>query len=306
MKIDYPLLFEPINVEKVWAGDKLSKIRLSKETKTGEAWDVSTVATAPDDASFSTESIIKNGSLAGKKLSEFVDLPVVVKVIDSGDKLSVQNHPNKKDIHKNEMWFIMASDDDSYLYYGIEDGITKKEFCDILKSGNEEKILSSMKYFKKPEVGSYFNVPTGTVHALGPGLLTFEISEKQQVTYRLYDYMRKRSLGKLDIDVGCESILAPFIDFTPLVPDIDTNKNCEIITSFETFATMKMPAGEMTVNRAGQYHLISAIINDCEILSDDERWNITIPYTYTCLIPPTETSYKIKSNGTVLISPILL
>ena len=303
--IDYPLLFNPIYVPKVWAGNKLSRVRGGKaEAKIGETWDISTYPHAPDNPDMSTVSIISNGRLAGTPLDKFIELPVVVKVIDSGDRLSVQNHPNTANEHKNEMWYILESEKDSYLYLDLKKDITKSEFCKRLEGGSESDILSSMNRFDNPNKGTFFNVPTGTVHALGPGLLTFEISEKQQITYRLYDYMRARSLGKLDIKAGSEALMAHRPDFIPLEPMMDIDAQTEIITQFETFCVIRANGTQIKVNSSKRYHLITASSSECVISGDG--FSLTLPYTFTCLMPPTEKAYKVETKNNVLISPLLV
>ena len=193
---NYPLLLEPISVPKVWGGGKLARIpgrRAPESTDPiGESWDVSTWPTAPDNPKLVTVTKITNGPLTGKPLDEVADVPVVVKILDPVDKLSVQNHPVLPDAHKNEMWYILQADPGGHLYLGLKDGVTKEDFRALLREDNpdERAVMDSLRKYSDPKPGSHFNIPTGTVHALGPGVLRLYISERTVVTYRLYDYKR--------------------------------------------------------------------------------------------------------------------
>ena len=133
---DYPLLLEPISVPKVWGGGRISKIPgrhiVDSTDPIGESWDVSTWPTAPDNKELCTVTRIANGPLAGALLNTIVNVPVVVKVIDSADKLSVQNHPVLPDVHKDEMWYVLEADPDAYIYLGLAQGVEKQQFCDLI------------------------------------------------------------------------------------------------------------------------------------------------------------------------------
>ncbi len=311
---DYPLLLEPISVPKVWGGGRLAGIagRTVPESRDpiGESWDVSTWPTAPDNKQLVTVTNIINGPLAGTPLNEVADLPVVVKILDPSDRLSVQNHPVLPDIHKNEMWYILQSDRGGYLYLGLNDDATKQHFCDLLRRENpdEEAVMGSLKRCDDPRPGSHFNIPTGTVHALGPGPLTFEISEKTQVTYRLYDYNRERSRGKLDLDDGCEAVMARSPEQRPLEHglDIEGARSAEAITQFPTFCVIRAVGDRITVKSSKHRHLVTATMGDCRLSGPTADWDITLRYTFTCLVPATQRPYTIDTltGGEELVSPV--
>lgn len=311
---DYPLLLEPISVPKVWGGGRLSGISgrpvVESRDPIGESWDVSTWPTAPDNKDLVTVTPIVNGPLAGTPLDRVVDVPVVVKVIDSRDRLSVQNHPVLPDVHKDEMWYVLEADEDAYLYMGLNEGVSPGEFCDAIRSESpsEEQVLGMLNCHSGLEPGSYFNVPTGTVHAIGPGLLTFEISEKTQVTYRLYDYNRERSRGKLDLDEGCRAILTPRSD----LPTLDVGlalagaDSSEVITRFLAFCVVKATGRRITVEAAEHMHLVTATRGDIMLRGPNPEWNVSLKYSFTCLVPATQRPYEIDTGtgGEVLLSPL--
>ena len=311
---DYPLLLEPIPVPKVWGGGKLAHIKGRTVPEgadpIGESWDVSTWPTAPDNPNQITVTRITNGPLAGTPLDLVVDVPVVAKVIDSADRLSVQNHPVLENVHKDEMWYILQADEGAYLYLDLAEGVDKEEFCALLRIENpdEPTILGMMNKRAPIVAGSYFNVPTGTVHAIGPGLLTFEISEKTQVTYRLYDYNRERSRGKLDLDEGCRAITTPRPDLPVLDHGLVLSgaSAMEIITEFPTFCVARVTGGEITVLSSEHMSLITATRGDIRISDPGKNWDVELGYSFTCLAPPVETPYVIDTlgSGEVLISPL--
>jgi mannose-6-phosphate isomerase len=311
---DYPLLLEPISVPKVWGGGRLARIPGRKVVESadpiGESWDVSTWPTAPDNKNLCTVTKITNGPLAGTLLDQVVNVPVVVKVIDSADKLSVQNHPVLPDVHKDEMWYILEAEKGAYLFLGLADGVTKQQFCDLICSSDppEEAVLAALHRREPLGPGSHFNVPTGTVHAIGPGLLTFEISEQTQVTYRLYDYNRERSRGKLDLEEGCRAILTPRPDLPTLDPGltIDGADGVDVITEFPSFCVVRASGELLTVRSAEHMHLVTATKGECKLSGPTDEWSVQLGYSFSCLVPATASPYIIdtRGSGEVLISPL--
>lgn len=311
---DYPLLLEPISVPKVWGGGKLARIPGRRVVESGdpigESWDVSTWPTAPDDPTLCTVTKITNGPLAGTPLDRVVQVPVVVKVIDSAQKLSVQNHPVLPDVHKDEAWYILAADPGAYLFVGLADGVSKQEFCSLLRSPDppEEAVLGCLKRSSDIKPGAHFNVPTGTVHALGPGLLTFEISEQTQVTYRLYDYNRERSRGKLDLDAGCTALMTPRPDSPCLDPGLTVEgaESVETLTEFPTFCMFRATGKRIMVRSAEHMHLVTATRGEIALSGPTPDWSVRLGLSFTSLLPPTNEPYAIDTGGSgeVLISPL--
>lgn len=311
---DYPLLLEPIAVPKVWGGGRLARIPgrhvVEAGDPIGESWDVSTWPTAPDNKALCTVTRITNGPLAGTLLDRIVSVPVVVKVIDSADKLSVQNHPVLPDVHKDEMWYILEASEDAYLYLGLAEGVTRQSFGDLIRSQDppEEAVLAALECKCGLGPGAYFNVPTGTVHAIGPGLLTFEISEQTQVTYRLYDYNRERSRGKLDLDEGCKALMTPRPDLPNLDPglEIDGAESAEVITEFPSFCVVRAEGERVEVRSAEHMHLVTATKGDVRLIGPTPEWDVKLGYSFSCLVPATRQGYAIDTDGSgeVLISPL--
>lgn len=308
---NYPLLLQPVSVPRPWGGGRLCKLYdrecVDSAQPIGEAWDVSTWPTDPGNPSLPTVTAITNGPLAGTLLDQVVDVPVVVKILDSAEKLSVQVHPVETDAHKDEMWYILHADPDAYLFCGLNEGVDKGEFCEKVKSpdADEPDVLSMLYCARGLEPGAHFNVPTGTIHAVGPGIVAFEVSEQTQITYRLYDYNRGRALHLED---GCKAALA----VRPDLPVLDAGlavegaESVETITEFPTFCVVKAVGGQFAVASAAHMHLITATMGDIKISGPSEHWNITLKHSYSCLVPSTRQAYEIDTLGSreVLITPL--
>ena len=154
----------------------------------------------------------------------------------------------------------------------------------------------------------HFSVPAPTVHSLGPGLLTFEISERSQVTYRLYDYDRARSRGHLDIGPGCEALTTPIQPPPKLDPKLEVRdaQATEAIAAFPTFCVVKVTGSKITVQSAGHQHLLTASRGNCRVSGPTPEWETDLGYTFSCLVPPIAEPYTIDTQGSgeLLISPL--
>jgi mannose-6-phosphate isomerase len=225
----YPMKFLPLYKNKVWGGNKIESLGFdySPLPNCGEMWALSGVE--------DNESVISNGFLANNNLSEALEIymgellgernylrfgnefPVLIKVIDANDKLSIQVHPDNKlarargmENGKTEMWYIMQAEKGAEIVDGFNTDITKEEYRKFLKMGHLEDIL----HVEHPEAGDVFFIPAGRVHALGKGLLLAEIQQTSDCTYRIYDYNRPDANGKLRELHTSEALDA--IDFSPL------------------------------------------------------------------------------------------
>lgn len=208
----YPLQFTPILKDRLWGGTKL-QTQFNKPTKgdtVGESWEVSTV---PGDI-----SKVANGFLQGKSLQEVINtykeeflgkqvverfgltFPILIKFIDAKLDLSIQVHPNDalaKERHnsfgKTEMWYIMQADDDANLIVGFNKEMNREEYSRHLENGTLTDIMN----YEKVQEGDTFFINTGTVHAIGGGIVLAEIQQTSDITYRVFDFNRKDKSGNL-------------------------------------------------------------------------------------------------------------
>ncbi|MBQ2686698.1 MAG: class I mannose-6-phosphate isomerase [Clostridia bacterium] len=193
----YPHKLAPICKEAIWGGDKLKKdfSKASSLEKLAETWEISTTG--------NDSNIIENGIYKGASLSGFLDgkeFPLLVKLIDANDRLSIQVHPDEEyssrveNKHgKTEMWYIVDAAEDASLVYGLSRKFDRHDFESAAKDGTLDSYLNTVKVKK----GDIFFIPSGLVHAIGAGIVIAEIQQPSDVTYRVYDYMRRDKEGNL-------------------------------------------------------------------------------------------------------------
>ena len=206
----YPLTFTPILKDRIWGGTKL-KTYLNKpivSETTGESWEISTV---PGDI-----SVVNNGVLKGKNINEIIDLfpeeilgksvisrfgkqfPLLFKFIDAKEDLSIQLHPNDalakarhNSFGKTEMWYVMQADESARLVVGFKKDSNQQEYLEHLENKNLIDLLNEYPVSK----GDVFFLETGTIHAIGAGVVVAEIQQTSDVTYRIYDWDRVDANG---------------------------------------------------------------------------------------------------------------
>lgn len=186
----------------IWGGDKLKK-HYGKRTDVeplAESWELSLhpagESTLLDGTPLSSAA---SPSDFGKNCEGFPFFPVLVKLIDANDKLSVQVHPedeyaleNEGSLGKTEMWYIAHADEGAGIYLGFKEDVTHEEFERAIK----EKTLCDKLQFIPVKAGDCYFIPAGTIHAICEGCLICEIQQNSNITYRVYDYGRVGADGK--------------------------------------------------------------------------------------------------------------
>jgi mannose-6-phosphate isomerase len=196
---------EPAIKTYIWAGNKLKKYGKKVDgDKISECWELSfhhdglsKIASGVNAGKF-----LKDVALAGdigKYVETFPFFPVLIKLIDSGDNLSVQVHPsdeyalkNENSYGKTEMWYVIDHDEGSGLYVGLKEDSNKEDIEKSLKDGT---ILDKLNFYSVKN-GDCFFIKSGTIHAIGKGVTLIEIQQNSNLTYRLYDYNRTDANGK--------------------------------------------------------------------------------------------------------------
>lgn len=202
------LRLAPAFKDYLWGGSILkNKYNITDMDKVAEAWVLSTHKdgqSVVDGGTLSgktlSEAIAVLGEKAlGKKAAEFEMFPQMLKIIDARQSLSIQVHPsdeyaleNEGQYGKTEMWYILDAKEGAGIYYGVKEEMTAEEFRNALSSNTVEEVLRFVPC-KKGE--SYF-IPSGTIHAIGAGLLIAEVQQNSNVTYRVYDFGRVGVDGK--------------------------------------------------------------------------------------------------------------
>ena len=183
----------PTAQRKIWGGKNLERIKkLPNDVGAeafGETWEISV---HPDGPSFHN----------GKPLvvqDRFEELTYLVKLIDTGDALSVQVHPgdeyamkHENGSGKSECWLILESEKNAVIYLGLKDGVTRESF---LKGLSTKENMSEYLNSYKVRPGDFFYVPAGSIHAIGAGITMAEVQQSSGITYRVWDWNRLDSKG---------------------------------------------------------------------------------------------------------------
>ncbi len=232
----YPLVLDPILKEKVWGGRRLERYGkvLAAGSHVGESWEVADMpATSPSGGGGDeARSLILNGLLAGRRLHDAVvewgsdllgdvlltpngDFPLLVKLLDAREHLSVQVHPTAAYVAghpgahlKEESWYVVEAEPGAHLFKGLEDGVTRDTFVAAVAGGSVAELLKAW-----PAVpGDVYHLPSGTVHALGAGVLVAEVQTPSDTTFRIYDWAKEYNRAGRELHV--EAALAS-MDFGP-------------------------------------------------------------------------------------------
>jgi mannose-6-phosphate isomerase len=226
----YPLTFHPIFKERIWGGRELEKLygkKIPAGKLIGESWEISD---RPND-----ESIIANGKFAGKSLRWLMEnharellgdakpatgnrFPLLIKILDAREKLSLQVHPpaskaaELKGEPKTEMWFIADATPGAELYVGLKRGVTRAEFEKKISDGSVADCFHRVPV----RAGDTMFLPSGRVHAIGDGLVIFEIQQNSDTTYRVFDWNRVGLDGKpRELHIAQSLASIDFNDFEP-------------------------------------------------------------------------------------------
>ncbi len=188
-------------VEKPWGGDFIAKLKGIGLKGIGESWEFSAHPSRPSKVA--VDGVMSMLELIERYREEVIDgfeeFPILVKIIDANDNLSVQVHPSEeqakelgeKDHGKPEAWVVLDAEEGARIYLGFKRDVDPEEFRRAVERG--EGVLD---YLNAVEVkrGDAFYIPAGTIHALGRGVRVLEVSTNSNVTYRIYDYGRGREL----------------------------------------------------------------------------------------------------------------
>ncbi len=228
----YPLTFDPIFKPKIWGGRKLQTLlgkKLPPDVPIGESWEI---ADLEDD-----QSIVAFGPAKGKTLREMMDLwgtdllgaaepfegrfPLLIKFLDASETLSVQVHPDMAMANrlggrvriKNETWYVVAAEPDGHIYRGVREGVDAQALRAAIDDHGVEDLLNKIPVSQ----GHAYYLPSGTIHALGAGVVVAEVQTPSDITYRVFDWNRvEEATGKprtLHVDEAMQCIS---FDTTPI------------------------------------------------------------------------------------------
>jgi mannose-6-phosphate isomerase len=197
--------FENLYFDKVWGGRDLELFRENlPEGHIGESWDVACHKNGT--------SIVANGEFKGKALNQLIEaegknlvgtkisikwFPLLIKLINSRESLSVQVHPNdeyaqkvENDMGKTEVWYVVEAIEGASLIVGTKERCTKEQLKEAIENGKLEEFMNKISV----EKGDVYFIKSGLIHAIGQGVIIAEIQQNSDTTYRVYDYGREREL----------------------------------------------------------------------------------------------------------------
>ena len=300
--MDSVIKIKPVVKSYIWGGQYFQKFKNINLDVISELWELS----VRDDFS----SIIDSGINKGKSLKEvltkedigpnsdrFIYFPLLIKLIDAKDNLSVQVHPsdeyalkNENSFGKSEMWHIINADEGAGIYVGFNKDYEKEE---IERRLNDGTILETLNFFKvKP--GDTFVINPGTIHAIGKGVRLIEIQQNSNITYRLYDYLRKDKDGNYR-----ELHIKQALEVINYKKYVSGNSTSSVLADNQYFhVERKEVNGELTI-KADEGSFVSFTFIDGEGTVEDLNYKI-----YDTFFLPNGKSCTVKGKGTVIISRV--
>lgn len=268
------LKMKPVFKEMIWGGHKLRDVYGYDipSDNTGECWAIS--------AHKNGDCLIADGEFEGKSLSWLFDnhrelfggiegnqFPLLVKIIDAKNDLSVQVHPNDEyagehehSLGKTECWYVLQADEGTNMVMGHH-AKSKEEFVKAIEEDDYDNLLNKFQIKK----GDFFYIPSGTLHAICSGSLIYEAQQSSDITYRVYDYHRKDKDGherqlhvQQSIDVTNISADADQQKEFVSVPLENGTRTCMVESEFFKVYSYKM-TGKNTVANDAPFQMVSVI-----------------------------------------------
>ncbi len=267
-------LLEPAFKDYIWGGTRL-RDEYGKDCsydKVAESWELSCHKDGPSVISGSgmtlQELINKEGrQILGTNCERFENFPILIKLIDAKDNLSVQVHPDNDyamrvegEYGKTEMWYVVDCDEGAELLYGFKHEISKEEFAQRIADNTLLEVTNNVPVHK----GDVFFIKSGTLHAIGKGILIAEIQQNSNTTYRIYDYGRVGKDGKpreLHVEKAKDvTKLAPAETYpdTPVVQE--NGASIKLLSKCEYFTTYKVDIEEKAEFDADDSSFVSLLI----------------------------------------------
>ncbi len=279
---------EPAFKDYIWGGTKL-RDEFGKNCdyeKVAESWELSchkdgnsVVANGDDKGLTLAEYIEKHGKkILGENCEKFDNFPILIKLIDAKDNLSVQVHPNNDyalkvegEYGKTEMWYIVDCDEGATLLYGFKKEISKDEFAQRIADNTLLEVTNAVPVKK----GDVFFIEAGTLHAIGKGILIAEIQQNSNTTYRIYDYGRVGNDGKpreLHVEKAKDvTNLCPAKAYPETAVEQKDGYTTKLLSSCDYFTTYAVDVENKAVLEADEKSFNSLLIleGEGEVVADD-------------------------------------
>lgn len=314
-----PLRFKPYLKQVIWGGNKICAFKgiVQPEPNIGESWEISAVP--------GHESVVDGGEYDGLTIRDLIEtfgpsllgkgvyeryggsFPLLIKLIDASDNLSVQVHPDDSlamrrhgCLGKTEMWYIIDADEKARIFAGLQVKLTPEEYESQVE--NKEFVAALAVHDSKP--GDVFFLPAGRVHAIGAGNLLAEIQESSDVTYRIYDYGRRDKDGnerELHTDLAKEAIdFEVHADYKN--PPVDESESHAELVSCEHFTTHRhMLDGEWDLNLNSESFTVVMCVEGHALLVYPDG-EMALKAGQTLLLPAVLADVHLEGKAVILIS----
>lgn len=316
-ELDYPLLLTPRFDAKIWGGRRLETV-LGKELPSDDRYGESLES--------DTASRVQNGPLAGEAVADLIardqesllgrlgvaasepfhDLPLLAKFIDATDVLSVQVHPNDEEASaigkrgKTEAWYVIDAEPEATLITGLVDDVAVEDVDRAI----HDVTLGKLVIERRVRAGDTLLVPAGTTHAIGAGVLLYEIQQASDVTYRMYDWGRVDGGGQpreLHITDSL-SVLRP-ASRARTIRALEIAGGRSILAACRYFALERwqVSAGmRITSVRGDSFRLVSGLQGTAELHADGRP--IALSAGQTALVPAACPHLSVTGDATLLVS----
>ncbi len=262
-----PVALAAILKEKPWGGDRFTGAN-GGGARIGESWVVADLPESVSGTPGGDRSVVAGGPLAGRRLRDLMklwgrallgdaaltaagDFPLLVKVIDAAQPLSVQVHPDAAyaarhpGAHpKTESWYVIAAEPGAVLYIGLADGVDERALVAACRSGDVEEVLVAV----PARPGTLHHLPAGTVHAIGAGVVVAEVQTPSDTTFRLYDWARQ--VGRRPRELHVEEALAAIRWDVAVPAPVRIEGSGELMTTDAYVIRQHLVAGEMVLPAA--------------------------------------------------------
>ena len=315
----YPLKLRPTPSERLWGGDRLKRFvpgfaNLTTREPLGEAWLVY------------AENEVLNGLHEGRTLQAVADelgeqllgthsvarygtqVPLLAKFLDAADKLSVQVHPDDQYaraheadtgyLGKTEAWYILAAEPGASIVWDVKKDVTKEAIRAAVAEGTLENLLRVVPV----QAGDVVYNPAGTLHAVGAGVLLFEIQQSSDLTYRLYDYGRTDASGEareLHVDKGLE-VLTFQTDRDAKVPPRPLSEHVTQLVRSNFFVMEKWEVVETLRGATAPTSLETLTVLEGEITVTAAGESVTLARAESAALPALLGPYQLAGRGTLL------
>ncbi|MFV0560627.1 MAG: mannose-6-phosphate isomerase, class I [Enterococcus sp.] len=309
-----PMFLKPVFQEKIWGGNRLRTVFDFDipSDKIGEDWAIS--------AHPHGVGVVENGEFKGQKLDELWAnhkelfgnptepvFPLLIKILDAEDELSVQVHPDdaygmkhEGELGKTECWYIIDAEPGAEIIYGHH-AKTREELADMIHEGRWDDLLKRVPVKK----GDFFYVPSGTIHAIGKGIMILETQQSSDTTYRVYDYDRKDDQGntrELHIQQSIDVTTVPAI--APKLQVKEIKKGDSSVTTYletEFFNVYEWDVkGILNLKKQAPYTLMTVIEGAGELVANGKTY--PMEKGASCIIPDEITEWTVQGEMKIIAS----